>query len=221
MCGRFFLSHSAADVAAHFELAAEPALAPRYNVAPGQRVPLIRDSPTGRLLEHAAWAWQPRWAPPAGPRPINARSETVAEKPLFRAAFARRRALIPADGFYEWLHRGRSRRPFAIRIREGELFAMAGLWEPAHDDAAQSSCVILTTAANAPVSGIHDRMPVILPREAYRTWLDPDTRRSALEALLQPCPDEWMTIYPVDSRVNDARRDEVSLIEPARDLFSR
>ncbi len=222
MCGRFFLSRSAAEVAVHFQLADEPVLAPRYNIAPGQRVPLIRATPEGRVLGDAEWSWRPRWAPAKGPRPINARSETAADKPLFRDAFARRRALIPADGFYEWLHRGRSRRPFAIRIRDGELFGMAALWEPVSEPSAGEapSCVILTTASNRPVGAIHDRMPVILRREAYADWLDPGAKRAALQALLEPCPDAWMTVYPVDSRVNDARRDEASLIEPERDLFS-
>ena len=157
-----------------------------------------------------------------GPRPINARSETVATTPLFRDAFARRRGLVPASGFYEWQHRGRSARPFAIRVRGGELFAMAALfdhWEA--ENASLDSCAIVTSAANERVAEIHDRMPVILAPADYALWLDPavhDPER--LLPLLRPCPAAWIDLHPVERRVNDVRSDDAGLAEPERDLFS-
>jgi putative SOS response-associated peptidase YedK len=177
-----------------------------------------------RVLETRAWGFLPHFAKSLreGQRPINARCETIATSPLFRDAFVRRRGLVPASGFYEWQHRGRSARPFAIRVRDGELFAMAALfdhWEG--EGAALDSCAIVTSDANERVAPIHDRMPVILAPADYALWLDPDVRDpERLLPLLRPCPAEWIDLHPVDRRVNDVRCDDAQLAEPERDLFS-
>lgn len=224
MCGRFFLSRSGAEVLQHFALAEEPVLAPRYNIAPTQMVPLVRqDAGTGeRSLAACRWAFDPGFDGRT-PRPINARAETLATQPLFRAAFAAQRGLVPADGFYEWQHRGRSSRPFAVRVREGALFAMAALWTRRHAaDGAEDSLAIVTTTPNERIAAIHDRMPVILAPADYAAWLDPAQRDpAALLSLLRPCPAEWIDLYPVDRRVNDVRCDDAGLPEPERDLFSQ
>jgi putative SOS response-associated peptidase YedK len=222
MCGRFFLSRSNAEIARHFALDAEPALAPRYNIAPSQPLPLVRarHRDGARVLDAMRWGFAPRFVGEgARQRPINARVEGVAESPLFRQAFARRRGLVPADGFYEWQHRGRSSRPFAVRVRGGALFGMAALYARGADD--EGSCAIVTTPANAAVAAIHDRMPAIVTPEDYAAWLDPSAQDPArLLALLRPCPAEWIEMHPVDRRVNDVRCDDAHLALPERDLFS-
>ncbi len=247
MCGRFFLSKSAAEMVSHFDLAEVPVLAPRFNIAPTQLVPFVRQRRTepattlavprsepqasgevhqarARVLEARAWGFLPHFAdsPRAGTRPINARAETLATSPLFRDAFARRRGLVPASGFYEWQHRGRSARPFAIRVRGGELFAMAALFDHwGAEDASLDSCAIVTSAANERVAPIHERMPVIVAPADYALWLDPAVRDAErLLPLLRPCPAEWIDLHPVDRRVNDVRCDDAQLAEPERDLFS-
>jgi putative SOS response-associated peptidase YedK len=223
MCGRFFLSRSGAEVMQHFALAEEPILAPRYNIAPTQPIPVVRQRASSgeRVLELRRWGFDPGFAG-RGPRPINARAETVATQPLFRAAFASHRGLVPADGFYEWQHRGRSARPFAVRVRGGALFAMAALFARRDgEDGPLDSCAIVTTAANERVAPVHDRMPLILAPADYPAWLDPAKRDAAdLSRLLRPCPAEWIEVHPVDRRVNDVRCDDPSLPEPERDLFS-
>lgn len=244
MCGRFFLATSAAEIARHFELDAVPELAPHYNIAPGQAVPVIRArrepagaaragqgiaptprpaAPVRRVLEWRRWGLVPPWAadPRIGSRLVNARAETAARLPAFRRALARRRALVPADGFYEWQHRGRSARPFAVRVGEG-LFAMAALcehWEG--EGGALDTVAILTCEANEAVRPIHDRMPVVVPPAHYARWLDPDLEdAAALAPLLVPPPAGATRLWPVDRRVNDVREDDAGLLEPERDLFS-
>lgn len=229
VCGRFFLSVPGPDLARHFELAVQPADIARFNIAPGQPVPLIRlaresDPAPGRVLAQPRWGFVPAWAKPpdGGRRPINARVETVASSPLFRAALARRRGLVPASGFYEWQHAGRSARPFAIRPRSGGLLAMAAIFERHEaDDGALDTCAILTTEAAEPVRAIHDRMPLFVSREDYPQWLDPsvsDVRELATRlASGSVAP---LETHPIDPRVNDVREDGPRLLEPARDLFS-
>ncbi|HTY17651.1 MAG TPA: SOS response-associated peptidase [Myxococcota bacterium] len=228
MCGRFFLSTSGAEIARHFGLVAAPDLVPRFNIAPGQDVPVVRalGRDDGRVLELRRWGLVPGGIedPSRGPRPINARAETAASLPIFRDALARRRGLVPADGFYEWQHRGRSARPFAVRIRGGALFAMAAVWDRWERGgaavpgapAAIDSVAILTTEANARIRTIHDRMPLILAPEDWARWLDPEAR---VAPLLRPCPAEWIDLHPVATRVNDVREDDARLVEPERDLF--
>lgn len=227
MCGRFFLSRSNAEIARHFGLAEPPGLAPRYNIAPGQDVPVVRaragEGSPSRVLELRRWGLVPGWASDrrSGARPINARAESAAQQALFRSALAQRRGLVPADGFYEWQHRGRSARPFAVRVRGG-LFAMAALYERSSGKGGPlDTCAILTTEANEAVRPVHDRMPVILAPEDYAAWLDPaQLDAAALAPLLRPCPAEWIELHPVDRRVNDVREDDADLVAPERDLFS-
>ena len=227
MCGRFFLSKSGAEIASHFDLTDEPALAPRFNIAPSQSIPVVRASAGDgdpRVLELRSWGFVPRFAKQlrAGRRPINARAETVATSPLFRGSFARRRGLVPASGFYEWQHRGRSARPFALRVRGGELFAMAALFDHCEaEDGVLDSCALVTTEANESVAVVHDRMPAILAPADYALWLDPSMQEpERLLPLLRPCAAAWIELYPVARRVNDVRCDDPQLIEPERDLFA-
>jgi len=225
MCGRFFLSRSNAEIARHFELAEEPVLAPRYNIAPMQPLPLVRQRARDgrRVLESMQWGFVPRFVrDEPRQRPINARVEGIAERPLFRDAFARRRGLVPADGFYEWQHRGHSSRPFAVRVRGGALFAMAALFDRREaPDGALASCAIVTTAANTALAAIHDRMPAIVAPEHYALWLDPAVHEpERLLPLLAPLGSDAISMHPVDRRVNDVRCDDAELIQPERDLFS-
>jgi putative SOS response-associated peptidase YedK len=165
------------------------------------------------------WGLVPSWAkdPSIGARMINARSETAADKPSYRAAFRRRRCLIPADGFYEWAQRPRGpKQPVRFTVGDGEPFAFAGLWEQwASPDGALESCTILTTAANALVARVHDRMPVILPPEAYDRWLHTgETEARSLLELLRPIDPRRMTARPVSTTVNSPRNETPECIEP-------
>ncbi len=227
MCGRFFLSIPGAELARHFELAETPEDIARFNVAPGQTVPLVRSVPgpkAGRTLANPRWGFVPAWAkdPQRARRPINARCETVATSPMFRTAFARRRGLVPATGFYEWQHVGRSARPFAIRPRDGGLLGLAAIFDrQERDDGVLETCALLTTEAAAPVRAIHGRMPVWIPADAYGRWLDPSLRdAAALAPLLTAGSERPLEAYPIDPRVNDVREDDARLPEPARDLFT-
>jgi putative SOS response-associated peptidase YedK len=171
----------------------------------------------GRELALVRWGLIPAWAKEAsiGGRLINARSETVAEKPAFRSAFRKRRCLVPADGFYEWRKRegGGPKQPMLVRRRDGAPFAFAGLWEHWRGPEGEvQTCTILTTEANAVLAPIHDRMPVILDPAAYDRWLDP--ARPGAEELLRPCSDGWLEAFPVSTRVNNVRNDVAELIAP-------
>jgi putative SOS response-associated peptidase YedK len=224
MCGRFFLSRSSADVARAFDLAATPALAPRWNVAPTQPIAVVHETDRGRVVDAMRWGFVPAFAtdPRAGHHPINARAETIATSPLFRGAFARRRGIVPADGFYEWQHRGKSSRPFAVLRTDGALLAMAAIFE-VHEagGGALKSAAIVTTDATATLAPIHHRMPVLLEPDDFALWLDPGERDTdRLCALLCPSAPEAVRVHPVDRRVNDVRCDDPSLPEPERDLFS-
>lgn len=220
MCGRFTLTASGEEIAEAFGLEDVPTLAPRYNIAPTQDVAVVRRLGPGgpRTLAWLKWGLTPAPSPREA-RPIlliNARAETVDERPAFRESFARRRCLVPADGFYEWTGSGRSRRPFHIRLRGGGLFAFAGLWEPmaeATGGQPPGACTILTTEPNDLLRDIHDRMPVILAPEHYERWLEPETRSPpGLLPLLQPYAAEAMTAVPVSTRVNDPRNDDAGCL---------
>jgi len=221
LCGRFTLRARPEDVAEHFELDGELSLQPRFNVAPGQEVPIVRrDDGGGRRLEQRTWGLVPFWAtdPAVGNRMINARSETVSEKPAFRQAVAKRRCLVPADGFYEWASGPAPKQPYWIGRADEGLFAFAGLFEDWHAEASDAirSCTILTTTANATLAPIHHRMPVILAPSAYATWVDDDPKSSGDRlALLAPCPDDWLRAHPVSLRVNSPRHDDPECLAPA------
>jgi len=221
MCGRFTLFVVGVDLAEVMGLDAALALKPRYNIAPGQDVLAVRAGESdGRELCTLHWGLIPHWAKDRkiAYKLINARGETVHEKPSFREAFKHRRCLIPADGFYEWQGQGKHKQPYHIRLKGGGAFAFAGLWErwQPEDGEPVESCTIITTTPNALLTPIHDRMPVILPPQAYQTWLcaGPD-RGEDLRALLAPYPDEAMEAVAVSSLVNKAAVDDPRCVEPA------
>lgn len=194
--------------------------AARYNIAPGERIPVIDNRPKAeRVLVPMRWGLVPYWAkdPAIGNKLVNARCETVAAKPSFRSAFARRRCLIAADGFYEWRRDGKSRTPFYVRRRDRGFLALAGLWERWHapDDTWLVSCTVITTAANRLMQPIHDRMPVIVAPEDYDRWLDPgELTRGALEDVLCSAADDVLETYQVSPLVNSVKNDSPACIEP-------
>jgi putative SOS response-associated peptidase YedK len=192
VCGRFNQTASGDEVAEAFGLDEVPQLVPRYNIAPRQAIPVIGVQPqTGRRgLALITWGLVPRDALGGERGFINARAESAWQKPSFSEAFARRRCLVPATGFYEWQKLGAKRRqPWLIRLASGRVFAFAGLWEPAAAKGGTPTCAILTTEPNELARRVHDRMPVILPPEGYATWLDPGvTSAEALRPLLGPYP---------------------------------
>jgi putative SOS response-associated peptidase YedK len=218
MCGRYTLTTPGDVLAPALGLESAPTLVPRYNIAPSQQVPIVRASAGGRReLVDARWGLVPHWAKEAaiGNRLINARAETLAEKPAFRDSFRRRRCLIPADGFYEWQTLGKSKQPWLLRLAGGAPFAFAGLWsrwrEPASGEELDT-CAIVTTTPNELAATVHDRMPVILPPDVFAAWLDPASPGPA--ALLVPFPAASMTAYPVSRRVNDPTHDGPDCVQP-------
>lgn len=218
MCGRYMMTSPVDAMQQLFRFEERPNLPPRFNVAPTQDVPIVRlrKSGEGRELALVRWGLIPYWAkdPAIGNKLINARAESVATKPAFREAFRRRRCLVPANGFYEWEKRGRTRQPWLIRRKDGELLAFAGLWEVWRNDKGERihSCTIVTGEPNAVAGRFHDRMPVILDPDDYERWLRAEPE-DALR-LLGPCPDAWLEAYPVSPRVNSPANDDPELIEP-------
>jgi len=223
VCGRFTLRGSGAQVAEHFGLADAPDLEPRYNVAPGQDVAVVRAAAADRrILEERRWGLVPRWAkdPGIGARMINARSETAATKRAFGPALRRRRCLIAADGFYEWSGAPGQRVPFHLALAQDGLFGMAGLYETWQGPGGEivESCSILTRDADAVVRAIHERMPVLLPPAAYAAWLDPEPLEpDALEALLGRPRQDPLHLTPVSTRVNRVEFDDAGCLEPRAD----
>jgi putative SOS response-associated peptidase YedK len=194
---------------------------PRYNIAPTQMVPIIRLNPqTGcREFRMVRWGLIPSWAkdPSIGHKLINARCESVHEKPAFRTAFKFRRCLVPTDGYYDWKKTGKTRQPYLFRMADGSPYAFAGLWEKwkSPEGEIAESCTIITTPANELVASVHDRMPAILKPEDYDTWLDPSLKDpEVLLKLLTPFPSELMVSVPVSSKVNKATYEGPDCIEP-------
>ncbi len=217
MCGRYALFTKEHDLVAAFALDQVGfRVEARYNVAPGQYVILVRpDGSGGRNLALARAGQVPSWAKDPGPRPINARAERVAEKPTFRGALRHGRCLIPASGFYEW----QGQQPFFIRPTHARPFAFAGLmdtWPGPTGDL--QTCTILTTTPNEVMAPIHDRMPVILPPEAWGAWLDPATPVAEAQRWLLPCPAQDMKAHRVGRRVGKVANDDPGLVEELRDL---
>lgn len=207
-------------LAEHFQLAEEPLVEPRYNIAPSQPVAAVRLRPdsTTREMCMLTWGLIPFWAKDAGMgyKTINARSETVEKSPAYRAAFKHRRCLIPADGFYEWKRLKSGKQPYLIRKGDETLFALAGLWEhwKGPDDQEIESCTIITTRANDLLAGLHERMPVIIDPGGYDLWLDTSvTETDLLKPLLRPHPSENIIYYPVSSGVNRPANDDPQCIE--------
>lgn len=208
-----------ADVAKAFGVAAECADPLLFNIAPTQKVAAVRVSAAGsRELCSLKWGLVPSWADDVaiGNRMINARAETVATKPAYRKAFKSHRCLIVADGFYEWQKTGRQKQPFYIRLKDDRPFGFAGVWEKwSKAGEPLESCSIITTGANELVAPIHDRMPVIVPPEAYDLWLSPDTQEvELLQSLLRPYPAEEMAAFPVSALVNSPTHNSPDCIRP-------
>lgn len=223
MCGRYRLSRRKEVLDQYFEThSGDEQWEPRYNIAPTQLVPIVRQNGKGSSPELCAvkWGLVPSWAtdPSVGPSMINARSETVATKPAFRDALRLRRCLIPADGFYEWKRSGKAKQPYCFEVNDGELFAFAGIWDCWRDrnGTAVETCSILTTTANLVTRSVHDRMPVILDRISFELWLDPGMRDIVLASkLLKPYSGRPMNCYPVSTRVNNVIHDDEDCARPA------
>lgn len=240
MCGRYALMSDPELLVELLALASLPRLNPRYNIAPTQQVPVVRAAAPApapgkedsrdesrRRLDFLHWGLIPSWAKDStiGARMINARSETAAEKPAFRSALRRRRCLVPADAFYEWKKLAKGKQPYCIRMRDGRPFAFAGLWERWRHPEGEGeeiepieSFTILTTTANALMKSIHDRMPVIIPRQAYELWLDEEVQDPAkLRDLLGPISGGLLEAYPVSKRINSPRNDDAACLEPTEE----
>ncbi|MFB2880460.1 SOS response-associated peptidase [Floridanema aerugineum] len=221
MCGRYSFTQVAEAIADKFQVKEVPPLSPRYNIAPTQQIATVsvNSESSERQFKMLRWGLIPSWAKDAkmGAKLINARAETVAEKPAFRSAFKKRRCLILADGFYEWKTQDGEKQPFYFRWENGEPFAFAGLWEHWEKGEGEpiESCTILTTEANELMRPIHDRMPVILEPKNYEQWLDPEAKKiELLQSFLQPYPSEEMTAYPVSTKVNNPKNDRSECIQP-------
>jgi putative SOS response-associated peptidase YedK len=227
MCGRFVAASTPDEIARYFDAAVPDALLPpNYNVAPTDDVYAVTAAGGIRRVEAYHWGLVPSWAegPKVGARMINARAETLATKGAFKAAFRRRRCIVPADGFYEWKRTGEARprsrapkRPHFIHRPDGEPLALAGLWAvwrgPTEGDRLRSATIV-TTTANETIAGLHDRMPVILPASAWDAWLDPaDDDLDMLGKLLVPAPASLVATYPVSTEVNSVRNQGPHLVE--------
>ncbi len=221
MCGRF-VQFSPTRVYARMFSILEHAdeRRPSFNIAPSQELLAVRTGDRGgRELVPLRWGVIPSWSkgPDSRFNMINARAETVASKPAYRAAFRYRRCIVPSEGFYEWALRGAAKQPFFIRMRDAEPFALAGLWEHWQDASGKriESCAIIVTEANTTLAQIHDRMPVILPRRHWDAWLNPRQQDAAqLQPLLQPFPSAGMVFHAVSRRVNSPRNEGPDLIAP-------
>lgn len=221
MCGRFTLTVDAHQIREAFPwISVEEDIQPRYNIAPSQPLAVVPNDGKYRL-DYFVWGLIPSWAkdPAIGNRMINARGETVDQKPSFRAAFRRRRCLIMADGFYEWKKAPgqRSKTPTYIKMKDGKPFAFAGLWEnwQAPDGSNILSCTIITTEPNDLIKDIHNRMPVILPENAYANWLQPgESEAEQLKPLLIPFASDKLTAFPVSTLVNNPANESPSCILP-------
>lgn len=226
MCGRFVVASSPQLLAERFDVdeIAVDEHEPDYNVAPRADVLAVRVRDERRVLSSLRWGLVPSWAddPSIGDRMINARAEGIAERPAFKRAFERRRCVIPADAFYEWEtlpsatgSKRPRKRPVLVKRRDGEPMAFAGLWEvwrADEDDEWLRTCTIVTTDAAPSIASIHDRMPVVLPADRWKEWLDPAQRPEALAALLRPAPDEILEHYTVSDRVNSADNNDAELV---------
>jgi putative SOS response-associated peptidase YedK len=219
MCGRYVITSSPEAIRALFRYPEQPNFPPRYNVAPTQPVPIVRISERALGFALVRWGLIPGWV--KDPREfsllINARGETLGEKPAFRNAMQRRRCLLPADGFYEWKADGERKRPHFIRPRAGGPIAFAGLWETwmgPNGEEVDTACIV-TTRANRTLAPIHDRMPVVIAPEAFDLWLDSATVDAATAAaLIAPAPEDLFEAYEISTAVNRAANDSAALIEP-------
>ena len=223
MCGRFRLSRRKQIVEEYFDTAVsdEPEWNPRFNVAPTQPIPVIRQNPKEpvRELSMMRWGLVPSWSKDssAAAKMINARSETASTKPAFRDALKSRRCLIPADGFYEWKRDGKNKQPYCFEVNGGELFAFAGLWDGWKNAEGQwiKTCSVLTTTPNDVTAAVHDRMPVILDPDSYELWLEPGMNdTNAVSDLLKPYDARLMRCFPVSTQVNHVANDDEGCSAP-------
>ena len=224
MCGRYLLKATEDDLRRLFGFVEHPNLAPRYNIAPTQDAPVVRQrrEPRGeRTIHPLRWGLVTPWAEDArsGPPLINARAESLLEKPSFAGAFRRRRCLVPADGYYQWREGDATKTPYLIARRDGQSFALAGIWErwgPRDDPkAALDSFTIITTDANDFLRPFHHRMPVVLGAESFARWLDPDAEAESLGDLLAPAANDLLQAVPLGRAVNSVRADGPELLAPA------
>ena len=222
MCGRYRLARKKEILAETFDVDVDDDVewSPRYNVAPDQDVPVVRQDAGQplRSISLVRWGLIPSWSKvaKAGYKMINARAETVAETPAFRDPFRSRRCLILADGFYEWAKEGKQRSPFCFSMADDSVFAFAGIWDRWRNPDKEwiETCSIITTSANTLLSGIHDRMPVIMMRENYDLWLDPGFEKTDdLLDLLKPFPADAMRHHRVSTRVNSVKNDDLACAE--------
>ena len=218
MCGRYTLATDVSAYLLELELQVPEELRHprRYNIAPSQPVLGVVADPRPRV-EIMEWGYIPSWAKPdrAMKPVINARGETIAEKPYFRGAFRSSRCAVLADGFYEWRKEGKGKQPYRITMHGGGIFAMAGLWSNMHDEhgSHRATCAIVTVGANTVMKPIHDRMPLILDVSALQMWLDPKASSRDLESMLAPPPAEWIETYEVSTIVNSPANDHAACIE--------
>jgi putative SOS response-associated peptidase YedK len=219
MCGRFVLWITLI-IPEHYGLPepGEP-IPPSYNIAPGQEIMAVVQTPSGRSIARLKWGLMPSWTRDLAkaPKTINTRSETAWDKPSFRSAIQHRRCLIPANGFLEWEKVGAKKQPYLIRFENLELFSMAGIWESWQNSETGEtieSCAILTTNSNEAVATIHDRMPVIIKPEDYATWIEQESPREQIDALLQPFTDTPTLMLPVSTRVNSPKNNDPECIVP-------
>lgn len=221
MCGRFVLAAPPAEVRNLFGYADEPDFPPRYNIAPTQPIATVRLEEGVRRFRLVRWGLVPGWAkdPAALSLLVNARAETAAQKPSFRAAMRHRRCLVPASGYYEWYRPDTGQKvPYWIRPRDGGILALAGLWEDwcDPDGGVIDTGALLTVPANHALSGVHNRMPAVIRPEHFDLWLDvKNASAKEVRALLRPLPDDFLEAIPVDTRVNAARADDPDLIREA------
>jgi len=217
MCGRYTDTKRDKQFLVRLGFNAEFDFHPRFNIAPTQSASIITSNPSGHLdLKQARWGLIPSWASDEkiGNRLVNARSETVKEKPAFRQAYRKRRCLVLSDGFYEWPKTPRGKQPIYIRMQGGTPFAFGGLWERwRQGDAEVESFCLLTLEPNELLSQVHNRMPLILNERDFPCWLDSESSGDSVDALLQPFPAPEMEFYPVSDRVNSARHEHPSCIE--------
>ena len=218
MCGRFYLINDSRTLTEHFQVSRTPDLTPRYNIAPSQEISAIRQGVESREIVRLRWGLIPFWAKSekTGYKMINARAETVASKPAYRAAFRRRRCIIPASGFYEWKTTEYGKQPYNIHT-DDDFMAFAGLWEHWQGEGGISveSCTIIVTVANDKLRSIHDRMPVILDPVDYATWLDPEIQDPDLiKPILRSYPGDRMSFYPVSRKVGNPSFDDPECIKP-------
>jgi len=218
MCGRYAVTLPPDAYREFFGYPEQPNFPPRYNVAPTQPVPIVTEDRGERHFRLVRWGFLPGWVkdPKEFPLVINARGETLETKPTFKAALKRRRCVFLADGFYEWRRQGREKAPFLIRPQGRGPMPLAGLWETYSDPSGGEidTAAIVTTDANGTLSAVHDRMPVILSPEDIGAWLDVTDERADVMRLVRPCPDDWLDMVPVSSRVNKVSNDDAGLLEP-------